>query len=205
MEAVIARPGHRRDALLSGWRYRGFAGACTGASKGTSRCSTRMSATGRLSTPDHPDALDRVWSALTCPTSGDVLLSAAPGREFADLGGQAARRRWLARVAARGRLAWGADRVRRGHPPRARAVGDPRCRRARVERTSRVDPAEPLSATRLVLERACRTLLILGAGTLAQWPDVSRSHGCITRARARRGRRPALRGMPRHQALPRGR
>jgi type I phosphodiesterase/nucleotide pyrophosphatase len=44
---------------------------------------------GRLSTPDHPDALDRVWSALTCPTSGDVLLSAAPGREFSDLGGQA--------------------------------------------------------------------------------------------------------------------
>jgi hypothetical protein len=44
---------------------------------------------GRLSTPDHPDALDRAWSALTCSTSGDVLLSARPGREFADLGGQA--------------------------------------------------------------------------------------------------------------------
>ncbi len=44
---------------------------------------------GVLHAPDHPDALDRVWSALTCPTSGDVLLSAAPGREFADLGGQA--------------------------------------------------------------------------------------------------------------------
>jgi hypothetical protein len=44
---------------------------------------------GRLHTPDHPDALDRVWSALTCPTSGDVLLSALPKHEFADLGGQA--------------------------------------------------------------------------------------------------------------------
>jgi hypothetical protein len=43
---------------------------------------------GRLSTPDHPDALSRAWSALTCPTSGDVLLSAGPGSEFADLGGQ---------------------------------------------------------------------------------------------------------------------
>jgi hypothetical protein len=43
---------------------------------------------GRLHTPEYPDALDRVWSALTCASSGEVLLSAAPGREFADLGGQ---------------------------------------------------------------------------------------------------------------------
>jgi hypothetical protein len=42
---------------------------------------------GRLLTPDYPDALARVWSALTCPTAGDVLLSAAPGWEFADWGG----------------------------------------------------------------------------------------------------------------------
>ncbi|HXN37293.1 MAG TPA: alkaline phosphatase family protein, partial [Solirubrobacteraceae bacterium] len=35
------------------------------------------------------DALARVWSALTCPTSGEVLLSAAPGYEFVDWGGQA--------------------------------------------------------------------------------------------------------------------
>jgi len=42
---------------------------------------------GRLLTPDYPDALGRVWSALTCPTAGDVLLSAAPGFEFVDWGG----------------------------------------------------------------------------------------------------------------------
>lgn len=42
---------------------------------------------GRLLTPDYPDALGRVWSALTCETAGDVLLSAAPGFEFADWGG----------------------------------------------------------------------------------------------------------------------
>jgi hypothetical protein len=43
----------------------------------------------RLLTPDYPDVLSRVWSALTCPSSGEVLLSAAPGYEFADWGRQA--------------------------------------------------------------------------------------------------------------------
>jgi hypothetical protein len=42
---------------------------------------------GRLLTPEYPDALARVWSALTCPTAGDVLLSAAPAYEFVDWGG----------------------------------------------------------------------------------------------------------------------
>lgn len=44
---------------------------------------------GVLQAPAYPDALARVWSAITAPTSGDVLLSAAPGYEFADWGGQA--------------------------------------------------------------------------------------------------------------------
>lgn len=44
---------------------------------------------GRFEAPDYPDALRRVWAALTCPTSGDVLLSAAPGYEFPDWGGAA--------------------------------------------------------------------------------------------------------------------
>ncbi len=44
---------------------------------------------GRLRTLEYPDALARVWSALTCPTSGEVLLSAAPGYEFVDWGRQA--------------------------------------------------------------------------------------------------------------------
>jgi Type I phosphodiesterase / nucleotide pyrophosphatase len=42
-----------------------------------------------LRTPSYPDALSRVWSALTCPTSGEVLLSATPGYEFLDWGRQA--------------------------------------------------------------------------------------------------------------------
>jgi Type I phosphodiesterase / nucleotide pyrophosphatase len=43
----------------------------------------------RLHAPAYPDALARVWSALTCATAGDVLLSAAPGWEFLDWGRQA--------------------------------------------------------------------------------------------------------------------
>jgi hypothetical protein len=42
---------------------------------------------GSLHTPSYPDALSRVWSALKCPTAGDVLLSAAPNYEFVDWGG----------------------------------------------------------------------------------------------------------------------
>jgi hypothetical protein len=42
---------------------------------------------GRFETPDYPDALARVWSALRCQNSGDILLSAAPGYEFVDWGG----------------------------------------------------------------------------------------------------------------------
>ena len=42
---------------------------------------------GRVTSSEYPDALARIWSALECPTAGDVLLSAAPGYEFVDWGG----------------------------------------------------------------------------------------------------------------------
>ncbi len=42
---------------------------------------------GVLVSDEYPDALARVWAALTCPTSGDLLLSAGAGWEFADWGG----------------------------------------------------------------------------------------------------------------------
>jgi hypothetical protein len=44
---------------------------------------------GMLESPGYPDALSRVWAALACPTSGEVLLSAADGYEFLDWGRQA--------------------------------------------------------------------------------------------------------------------
>ena len=37
---------------------------------------------------DHPDARARAWAALANPNAGDVLVSAAPGYEFTDLGGR---------------------------------------------------------------------------------------------------------------------
>jgi hypothetical protein len=42
---------------------------------------------GRIFSTEYPDGLQRVWSALHCPTAGDILLSAAPGYEFVDWGG----------------------------------------------------------------------------------------------------------------------
>jgi len=88
-EGVIARSsvgelrfqpgGGARDARGGGWSLEGELAVLEGASVRD----------GALAAPAHPDVLARTWSALTCPTSGDVLLSAAPGWEFQDWGGQA--------------------------------------------------------------------------------------------------------------------
>ena len=42
---------------------------------------------GRFLCSEYPNALERIWSALNCPTAGDVPLSASPGYEFVDWGG----------------------------------------------------------------------------------------------------------------------
>ena len=42
---------------------------------------------GELDSSTYPDALGRLWSALSCPHSGDVLASAELGYEFVDWGG----------------------------------------------------------------------------------------------------------------------
>jgi Type I phosphodiesterase / nucleotide pyrophosphatase len=43
---------------------------------------------GEVSSATYPDALGRVWSALRCRTAGELLLSARPGYEFIDWGGE---------------------------------------------------------------------------------------------------------------------
>src|SRR5204862_2451739 len=46
------------------------------------------STSGDGSILDGPDALARSWAALRNPNAGDVVVSAAPGFEFLDLGGR---------------------------------------------------------------------------------------------------------------------
>ncbi|MCW3033642.1 MAG: type phosphodiesterase/nucleotide pyrophosphatase [Solirubrobacterales bacterium] len=87
-EAVIASRAHGElrfapggpltDPRGRGWRLEGSLGVLGGSER-----------EGKFVTPDYPDALARSWSALLCPTSGEVLLSAAPGYEFLDWGRQA--------------------------------------------------------------------------------------------------------------------
>lgn len=88
LEAVIARPavgelrfapaGEIQDTRGESWSV-----------EGEPEVLEATIADGRLLSPAYPDALARVWSALQCPTSGEVLLSAAPGYEFLDWGRQA--------------------------------------------------------------------------------------------------------------------
>jgi hypothetical protein len=74
--AGAAANGALRDPRGHAWTVEGELGALSASTSD-----------GALDSPDYPDALRRVWAALTCSTSGDVLLSAAPGYEFPDWGG----------------------------------------------------------------------------------------------------------------------
>ncbi len=89
-EGVISRPGRGelrfapggdlRDARGQTWHVDGELSVLDAAVRGGENT---------FLTPTYPDALARVWSALNCPTAGEVLLSAAPGYEFIDWGGAA--------------------------------------------------------------------------------------------------------------------
>jgi hypothetical protein len=68
-ELRFAPGGDRRDRRDCRWRVEG------------------EPATLDLDGPTYPDGLNRLWSALECPHSGDVLASAELGYEFVDWGG----------------------------------------------------------------------------------------------------------------------
>jgi hypothetical protein len=98
VDLVMWRPAPREGAIVAGPEREGELRFSPGGDLLDER-GRRWSVQGSLATigarvqdgvvrsEDYPDALGRVWAALQCPTSGDVLLSAAPGYEFPDWGG----------------------------------------------------------------------------------------------------------------------
>jgi hypothetical protein len=85
IEAVVERNGYElrfrpggplKDVRGNLWSIRGEPEALAGDI-------TR----GRFESEEYPDGLARLWSALTSPHAGDVLISAAAGYECVDWGG----------------------------------------------------------------------------------------------------------------------
>jgi predicted AlkP superfamily pyrophosphatase or phosphodiesterase len=87
-EGVLASSEHGELRFAPGGRLRDARGGSWSV-EGSLRALDARVEDDALLTPAYPDALARVWAALTCPNSGEVLLSAADGYEFADWGGQA--------------------------------------------------------------------------------------------------------------------
>ena len=119
VDLVLWLAGRREEAVVRS--RRGRAPLCPGGSRGRPR--RRLEHRGRpaalrggpgwaLPVQRYPDALARIWSALKCPTAGDVLLSASPGLRVRRLGRGRPRRRRQPRVAAPVRFAWRAPLVR---------------------------------------------------------------------------------------------
>ncbi len=81
------RRGRRRTALRARDHGAGPSRGGLDRRRGPRGARPRVRPTDGSSATAYPDALSRIWAALRCTTSGDVLLSAAPGREFPDWGG----------------------------------------------------------------------------------------------------------------------
>src|SRR5262249_26536929 len=76
-EALRFRPGDGvTDRRGARWALNGEVGALAASVED-----------GRFDSADYPDALARVWSALTAPHAGDFIVSLAPGFEAVDWGG----------------------------------------------------------------------------------------------------------------------
>ena len=73
------RPGGPIEDLRGGrWSTKGDLGVLEAEVEG-----------GRIRSDEFPDPLARIWTALTAPHAGDVVISAAPGFECVDWGGSA--------------------------------------------------------------------------------------------------------------------
>jgi hypothetical protein len=89
VEGVIASPDRGELRFAPGGDLRDARGVSWHVDGELSVLDATVHADNALETPAYPDALARLWSALTCPTSGEVMLSVAPGYEFVDWGGAA--------------------------------------------------------------------------------------------------------------------
>jgi hypothetical protein len=87
-EAVISSPRHGELRFSPGGSVRDVRGEFWSVDGELAALDAELG-DGRFLSRSYPDALARVWAALTCETSGEVLLSAAPGYEFLDWGRQA--------------------------------------------------------------------------------------------------------------------
>jgi Type I phosphodiesterase / nucleotide pyrophosphatase len=87
-EGVISSPQHGELRFAPGGEVRDARGGRWSVDGSFATLAARVE-DQRLLSSDYPDALSRVWSALTCPSAGEVLLSALPGYEFIDWGRQA--------------------------------------------------------------------------------------------------------------------
>ena len=161
------RPARRARRALVGRR----------AARGPRR---RRRATASSAPPTYPDALARVWAALICETSGDVLLSARARLGVRRLGRGRPRRRRQPRLAAPQRLARRA-RVLRRRPARRRPPA------ALVDRRRRADDPRALRGRRARL-----------TGRRAPLPSAADARACgPARRGARRARPRAARGARR--------
>jgi hypothetical protein len=89
LEGVVASPERGELRFAPGGDLRDARGVRWHVDGELSVLDASVHADNTLQTPAYPDALARLWSALTCPTAGEVLLSAVPGYEFLDWGGAA--------------------------------------------------------------------------------------------------------------------
>jgi hypothetical protein len=85
-QAVVRAPGRGELRFRAGGDLRDPRGG-TWTVEGDLTALGASTSGGIFYSEEYPDALRRVWAALSCATSGDVLLSAGPGYEFPDWGG----------------------------------------------------------------------------------------------------------------------
>ncbi|HTR89887.1 MAG TPA: alkaline phosphatase family protein, partial [Solirubrobacteraceae bacterium] len=90
VEAVVVSPERGELRFAPGGPLRDARGASWHLEGAPEALDARVDESGgTLATPAYPDALGRLWAALTCSQSGEVLVSAAEGYEFVDWGGAA--------------------------------------------------------------------------------------------------------------------